>query len=392
MLTMSSDVFAPEVPEAVVADHCHLRIPSLPEWIEPTVDYLVNRASLCGALHPNRSSRVMMALVEAVTNAIIHGNLGISSALKEQSDGAFAEAVAARCADPHFACRMVDIRASYDGQCLRWAITDQGQGFDVEAALRRLDEEPDLLRPSGRGLIMIRAFTDEMRYEDTGRRLLLTIRRQGDDSRSDKRWPFQQTVQVAPVGDDGKPDWASSHPAQARNISHGGIALLQSRLAALGRVMITIPTPTGGQVQVPAEVRRSHALSESVLEIGCRFTAPPDEGPGTPPPEMAALQALVDRVAANQFPLAEKRGSPRLPYTECISVELPDGAETRGFGRDLSRGGIAFFATRPLPAATFTLVLPQGKDFAPIRARAQVVRCTYLSEGFYDVAARFLVA
>jgi hypothetical protein len=92
------------------------------------------------------------------------------------------------------------------------------------------------------------------------------------------------------------------------------------------------------------------------------------------------------------LPLAVRRSSPRLPYTECITIELPDGTETRGFGRDLSRGGIAFFATRPLLPGAVRLVLPQGKDFEPIRARAQVIRCTYLSEGFYDVATRFLVA
>jgi anti-sigma regulatory factor (Ser/Thr protein kinase) len=388
---MTSENYTPEVPEAVVADHCHLRIPSLPDWIEPTVDYLVNRASLCGALHPNRSSRVAMALVEAITNSVVHGNLGISSVLKEQDDRAYAEAVAARCADPQFACRMVDIRSSYDGEAIRWAITDQGQGFDVDAALRRLDEEPDLLRPSGRGLLMIRAFTDEMRYEDAGRRLLMTVRRQGEEARLQPRWPFQHTVRVAPVGEDGKADLANSHLAQARNISHGGIALLQSHFAAHGSVMITIPTPGGEPIQVPAEVRHFHALSENVLEVGCRFTAPPEQGPDTASPEMGALQELVDRIAAEQLPLAEKRGSPRLPYTECITVELPDGTETRGFGRDLSRGGIAFFATRPLPTGAVRLVLPQGKDFEPIRARAHVVRCTYLSEGFYDVATRFLV-
>src|SRR5262249_12499125 len=103
-------------------------------------------------------------------------------------------------------------------------------------------------------------------------------------------------------------------------------------------------------------------------------------------------QSLVDRIAAAQLPLAERRSSPRLPYTECITIELPDGTETRGFGRDLSRGGIAFFATRPLPAGAVRLVLPQGNVLEPVRARAQVNRAPSLSEGFYDVATRSLVA
>src|SRR5262245_44047741 len=96
-------------PTAAGTDHCHLRIPSEPEWIEPTVDYLVRRATRCGAVAPTRANRLMMALHEALTNSVIHGNLGISSALREQSDEAFALAVTARCADPAHARRVVDV-------------------------------------------------------------------------------------------------------------------------------------------------------------------------------------------------------------------------------------------------------------------------------------------
>ncbi len=385
---MSSESSAPELPEAVVADHCHLRIPSLPEWIEPTVDYLVNRAALCGALHPNRSMKVTLALVEAVTNAIVHGNLGISSALKEQGDREFADALTARCADASYACRMVDIRAAYDGAALRWVIADQGAGFDAEAALRRLDEPPDHLRPSGRGLIMIRAFTDGMHYEDNGRRLTLMLRRQPDENRGDTRMPFQQTVQVTPIRPDGAVAWSEGTTALTRNISLGGIGLLQTHLAAQGRVLVTIPTESGEPIQVPAEVRHWHALSENVLEVGCRFEAPPAAADA--PRELAVVHALVSRIADSQRPLAEKRAAARLPYTECIGVEADDGTETRGFGRDLSRGGIAFFTTKHLPVSEVRLTLPQGPDEGPIRVRARVVRCTHLAEGFYDVAARFL--
>ncbi|MGL4552685.1 MAG: ATP-binding protein, partial [Gemmataceae bacterium] len=266
------NALTPDPADAVVADHCHLRIPSLPEWIEPTVDYLVRRGSLCGGLHPNRAVKVTIALTEAVTNAIVHGNLGISSRLKEQSDRAFADAVTARCNDPHYASRLVDLRATYDGTNLRWTITDQGAGFDVEAALRRLDDpEPDPTKPSGRGLLMIRAFLDELRYEDRGRRLILTLKgNHGSEHRQADRLPFNRGVEVTPVDDAGRADWAATQPALARNISEGGMALLQSHLASRGRVLITIPT--GGEpVQVPAEVRHWHALSESVLEVGCRF-------------------------------------------------------------------------------------------------------------------------
>jgi anti-sigma regulatory factor (Ser/Thr protein kinase) len=159
-------------------DPCHLCVPSLPDRIGPTVNYLVEFARECGSIDPHRANRVLMALHEALTNAIIHGNLGISSELKDQGDDLYAAAVAARSSDPAFARRVVEIRAHYNGTCACWTLTDQGDGFDVEAALWRLDHvDTDPLRPSGRGILMMRAFMDEVHYDEGGRRVRLLIRR-----------------------------------------------------------------------------------------------------------------------------------------------------------------------------------------------------------------------
>jgi hypothetical protein len=285
---------------------------------------------------------------------------------------------------------MVDIRAAYDGAAIRWVVADQGSGFDHAAALRRLDESPpDLMRPSGRGLIMMKAFVDELSYEDGGRRVSLMMRRQASEARTEPRHPTQRPVTVTPVAGDGRADPAGTHEALTRNISHGGICLLQSHLATHGRVLITIPGASGEPIQVPAEVRHWHALSESVVEVGCRFEAPgaaPDE---PPTPELAGLHGMVGRIAEAQKPLAERRVAQRLPYTECIGVLLEGGREVRGFGRDLSRTGIAFFTDEEVPLGPVRLTLPQSQG-EPICVRAQVVRCTHVAAAFHDVAARFL--
>lgn len=377
----------PDLADAVVLDHCHLRIPSLPEWVEPTVDYLIRRGSLCGGLHPNRTTKVMLALVEALTNSIVHGNLGISSALKDEDDQLFAELLSTRCADPAYAGRIVDVRATFDGNELRWTITDQGTGFDVESALRRLEEEqPDPTKPSGRGLLLIRAFMDEFRYEDRGRRLILILK--GDHARESRvveRLPFSQGVQVTPMADNGQVDWSATHSALARNISLGGIALLQSQLSNPGRVLITIPNGDS-PIQIPAEIRHWHALSETVVEVGCRFETNTKTGPVS----NDELSALVNRTIENHQPETERRVSLRVPYTECLGIDLLNGTQARGFGRDLSRGGISFFCAIALERGPLFLTLPQGTNAEPLRVRAEVLRCTQLVEGFYDVAARFM--
>ena len=46
---------SPALPSQVVSEHTHLVVPSLPHWIEATVDYLRQRAILCGACHDSRA-------------------------------------------------------------------------------------------------------------------------------------------------------------------------------------------------------------------------------------------------------------------------------------------------------------------------------------------------
>src|SRR4051812_26817240 len=111
---MSSENDVPDPAGAVLADSCHLRIPSQPQWITPTVDYLAGRAVRCGAVPAARQTKLTIALHEALTNAIIHGNLNISSELKERGDDEFFRAVTERLADPAHATRVVDVRMDYD--------------------------------------------------------------------------------------------------------------------------------------------------------------------------------------------------------------------------------------------------------------------------------------
>src|SRR5256885_10683721 len=108
----SNDV--PELSGQVRFERTHLVIPSLPHWIEPTVDYLRQKAILSGACQESRSGKLMVALLEALSNAVIHGNLQLSSELKEQANDAFARALAERASDPVLASRVVDIVVEYD--------------------------------------------------------------------------------------------------------------------------------------------------------------------------------------------------------------------------------------------------------------------------------------
>jgi serine/threonine-protein kinase RsbW len=79
--------------------------------------------------------RIGMAVRESMVNAVVHGNR-------------------------YSAHKKVRLSVSKEPQRLIVRITDEGEGFDYEHVPSPLEEE-NLLRSSGRGIFLIRAFVDE---------------------------------------------------------------------------------------------------------------------------------------------------------------------------------------------------------------------------------------
>src|SRR5262249_48896390 len=138
--------------------------------------------------------------------------------------------------------------------------------------------------------------------------------------------------------------------------------------------------------------RHCRSVGGDVVELGCRFQTPPGQGPGVNPLEEVreAVAGLIQRLQVSPPPGEERRVHPRVAYTEQGGILSRTGAApATGFARGPSKGGIAFITTAPLPAEEMILSLPQGEGSA-LRVRAKVVRCAKVTEGFYDVGARFL--
>lgn len=391
---MTSPLQPPLLPSAVAAEQTYLQIPSQPEWIAPTVEYLKDKAVLCGVCHQTRANKLMLALHEALTNSVVHGNLELSSDLKERSDNAFAEALAQRAADPRYGGRSVEVHVAYDGERCHWTLTDQGKGFDVESALARTSasDEPEMLLASGRGILLMRTFLDDVRYELGGRRAVLTLARpSGEEKRRAPRLPLQRPVRIAPFRADGVVDWDAAHEAVATDLSSGGIAILQDRLANSERILIGIDWE-GEMLYVPAEVRHCQARGGGVVELGCCFqVSPASQNNGSQTEDVnEAIGALLEQLDGPAVRPDERRIHPRAAYTARVTVEVEPGKPSvLGFGRDLSRGGIAFLTTTPLPLDKVTLTLPQPNR-KTLRLLARIVRCHQLLSGIYDVGAYFL--
>jgi serine/threonine-protein kinase RsbW len=120
------------------------RMPSDVKYLDGVLDYLSERMIKMGIVGAEESE-VLIALDEAIVNAIKHGN---------------------KC-DPR---KAVQIVAELSAWGARFTIKDQGPGF-------ARDQVPDptdparLLEPSGRGLLLINHIMDEVCYNKCGNQI-----------------------------------------------------------------------------------------------------------------------------------------------------------------------------------------------------------------------------
>lgn len=119
---------------------------------------------------------IELALYEALANAIIHGNLGIGSALRASAAGLreYRASLAAALADPAKAGRRVTVTCAPHGDCLRLVVRDQGAGWETGALAA---PAADADAKSGRGLDLIRQVSLRVTAEDGGRRLIMDFLR-----------------------------------------------------------------------------------------------------------------------------------------------------------------------------------------------------------------------
>jgi serine/threonine-protein kinase RsbW len=120
------------------------KMPSDLAYLDSVLDYLNERMLKLGIVKPG-DSELVIALDEAIVNAIKHGN---------------------KC-DP---CKAVQVIAEFSADGARFTIADEGPGF-VREKVPDPTDPCRLLEPSGRGLLLINHIMDEVCYNQTGNKL-----------------------------------------------------------------------------------------------------------------------------------------------------------------------------------------------------------------------------
>jgi CheY-like chemotaxis protein len=149
--------------------------------VYPLVDHcqrLVTRMKLCD---DTGRIRVGIALEEALLNALYHGNLELTSdALREARSGMLenggVNAIDERRRNRPYADRRIHVQINVTPNEAEFVIRDEGPGFNPNDVPDPTDPA-NLERESGRGLLLMRTFMDDVQYSSGGNEVKLIKRR-----------------------------------------------------------------------------------------------------------------------------------------------------------------------------------------------------------------------
>ncbi len=162
--------------ECMVSSCSGFELDNDPTLIPPLVTRFQASAGLFGVCDAAARTRLGIAVEEALSNALYHGNLEVSSELRREGiDAYYALASQRRAASPYRE-RRIYITERIDAQEAVFVIRDEGPGFNVEKVNVEPDPE-DLEAVSGRGIMLMRAFMDEVVFNAAGNEVTLTKRR-----------------------------------------------------------------------------------------------------------------------------------------------------------------------------------------------------------------------
>ncbi len=115
-------------------------------YAENLVDDISEEFSIGSELYGN----ILVSVVEAVNNAIIHGN-------KLDKN------------------KKVELRSYMESEMLNFKVTDQGEGFDFSSAPDPTSPE-NIEKPHGRGIFLMKNLTDEFDFNEKGNEVILKFK------------------------------------------------------------------------------------------------------------------------------------------------------------------------------------------------------------------------
>lgn len=138
------------------------------QLISCVVDHLQQCCAEFGLFEESTElTRVGMALDEALANAMMHGNLEVSSVLRDEEGNDYEETAKRRAHEAKYQDRHIRVTATFNQESAEFMIQDDGPGFDHHSILDPTDPS-HVERVSGRGVLLMRTFMDVVTFNDKG--------------------------------------------------------------------------------------------------------------------------------------------------------------------------------------------------------------------------------
>ncbi|MGL4550281.1 MAG: ATP-binding protein, partial [Gemmataceae bacterium] len=132
----------------------------------------IHRLKLC---EPSGLVLLGVALHEALTNAMLHGNLELVSSMRETDEKQYYRLGVERRSQEPYQARRVTMTTRFTLRELAFVIRDEGIGFDP-ATLPDPTDPSNLGKVSGRGLLLIQTFMDRVSHNDSGNEITMIKR------------------------------------------------------------------------------------------------------------------------------------------------------------------------------------------------------------------------
>lgn len=148
-----------------------------PDLVSHVVSHVESMMRQMRQFDDSERMQIGVAVHEAVVNAIVHGNLEISSELKNGDWQVYHETVARRAKEDAYQHRRVTItvRATREPM-LMIRVKDEGKGYNPTSLPDPTDPE-NMVKGCGRGLLLIRTFFDSVTHNPTGNEITMVKRR-----------------------------------------------------------------------------------------------------------------------------------------------------------------------------------------------------------------------
>ena len=123
--------------------------------------------------------RFGIALEEALVNAYLHGNLEVGSEIAAVDHQAYFQLAEERAKQQPYRDRRIHVRARFSLSEAVYVIRDEGPGFDTSTLPDPTDPE-NLDKPTGRGILLMRTFMDQVTYNRRGNEVTLVKKRSAE--------------------------------------------------------------------------------------------------------------------------------------------------------------------------------------------------------------------